>query len=103
MSGPYSSWSEETLLAKAYQIVAFGGLPLEKWGPYFRSERYKDDIPLREKAFAIWFFTLLDHLAKESTFLEMCGELTTRGKNVDPLIGLQKEMADHYRKILSLF
>lgn len=99
----YQSWSDQTLLTKAFQIVAYSGLPLEKWGRYFAGEAYKQDIPLREKAFVIWLYTLLDHLAKESSFEAMCNELGKRGKDVGELIALQRKMADHYRAILSLY
>lgn len=99
----YSKWSNETLKCKSLQRVAFGALPYEKWGRLFASKQYEGDIPLREKAFSIWFGTLLDYARSAVAFKEMCMEMQSRKIEIGPLLEIGANLDDLYKKILSLY
>lgn len=99
----YKNWSDESLKCKSCEIIAFGALPLEKWGPYFATEKYMNDIPLREKAFAIWFYTLLDFVGNEDIFDAMCSEMKLRKFETEALVNAWGTLSKLYKTVLSLY
>ncbi len=97
----YGSWNDETLKFRSFRIIADGAAPFKKWGKHFIPDFI--GMPLREKSFAIWLYTLLDYVVQENIFYTMISELKDRSVKVDMLIKHFEHLVNIYKNILSLY
>ena len=96
--------SDKNLVVYALSRLGFGATPIENWGYCFAPEivGHFSDINLANRAFSIWFPTILDFIASEPEIKRLHVAASDRGVNIDSIALLAYELAVRLRAIAEL-
>lgn len=97
------SASDGRLKVRAVEMLANGIIPLENWTQVFANPNLNEFPNLQNKAFCVWFPTMIDYLQGHQEFNMIKKELVHRNINCEVVFELRDKMEDSFREVLALY
>ena len=96
-----SKVADKDVIVHAFCRLGFGAIPIENWGCFFAPGImvYPHDEALANRAFSIWFPTILDFIDGESEMKRVCDEAKRRNISIDRIGELAEKLGAKLRAV----
>jgi len=99
----YGQWSDRRLKYESLTRLAQGVLPYNQWACVFANPELAAWPNLQNKAFCVWFPTMIDYVRRVADLGKLHREAIKRALDCNDLFDLMGALHSRYRAILALY